>query len=464
MSDMTAMQSYGAVGTLFSIVNRTSNAVASVEWHLYRKTSDGRVVYEGQEQRTEVTRHAALNLLNKPNRFMTRQEFMEAVQQHIDLTGEGWIFLEYGSSKALGPLSMWPMRPDRVEVVESATDFIAGYIYTSPDGHKVPLGVDEVIQIRMPNPVDPYRGIGPVQSILIDLDSSRYSAEWNRNFFLNGAQPGGIITVPDGLSDAQFEEMCMRWDEQHKGVANAHRVAVIEHGTYQDVKFSQSDMQFIELRNQSRDIIREAFGISKFMLGLVDDVNRATADASEYTFAKNLTVPRCDRWKGAFNNDLLAAFGSTGKGLEFDYDSPVEEDDQANADVLMKRATAAKTLVDAGFKPKDVLVACELPEMGYEKPKPPPQLAPPGTAGQDPTQQDHQQAGDLANRVLNAQRYVAVEEMDEDTCGPCREVNGKLYKNLAAAREDYPDGTGYINCVGAKYGHPCRGHAVKRKG
>lgn len=470
------MSKYAAVGTLFAIVNRTSNATAAVDWKLYRKTSDGRVVYEGQEQRTEVTRHAALTLLNKPNRFMTRQEFVETVQQHIDLTGEGWIYLAYGSYRGAGPIEMWPLRPDRMDVVESGADFISGYTYTTPDGTKVPLGVDEVIQIRMPNPIDPYRGVGPVQSILIDLDSSRYSAEWNRNFFINGAQPGGIIKVSKRLSDKEFNEMCMRWDEQHKGVANSHRVAIIEEGEYTDVKFSQKDMEFIELRNQSREIIREAFGISKFMLGLVDDVNRATADASEYSFAKNLTVPRCNRWKGAFNNDLLAAFGAAGSNLEFDYESPVEEDDASNASIMVQKATAAKLLADAGWKPDDVLKTVELPPMKYDQAlkKVPVAVPPPSAPSTDPAYTEQPvpgQGGDpnLANflkfqEVMNAQRYVASEVMDQDTCGPCAAVDGKPYKNLAATREDYPDGTGYAGCIGNKYGNTCRGHAVKRKG
>ncbi|KKK81335.1 hypothetical protein LCGC14_2814460, partial [marine sediment metagenome] len=64
------------------------------------------------------------------------------------------------------------------------------------------MGVDDVVQLKMPNPLDPYRGMGPVQSILADLDSERYSAAWNRNFFINGAEPGGIIEVDRRLDDA----------------------------------------------------------------------------------------------------------------------------------------------------------------------------------------------------------------------------------------------------------------------
>jgi len=184
------MRAMSAVGTLFAIVDRTSNATALVDWKLYRKAKSGR-----KEDRTEVTSHAALDLWNRPNPFMPRQEFVESSTQHYDLTGETpWVI-----SRAPGfsvPLEMWPVRPDRITPVPDREKFLKGYVYTSPDGEQIPLELNEVIFLRRPNPLDPYRGLSPVLSILPDLDTSRYAAEWSRAFFQNSAQPGGIIEVP----------------------------------------------------------------------------------------------------------------------------------------------------------------------------------------------------------------------------------------------------------------------------
>jgi len=360
------MRSMGSVGTLFSIVNRTSTSTAQVEWHLYRKAKSGR-----REDRVEVTSHAALDLWNKPNGFMPRQEFVEVEQQHIDLTGEGWWVIARDPRSPI-PLELWPVRPDRMTPIPSPTDYLVGYVYTGPDGEQVPLGLDEVIQIRMPNPLDTYRGMGPVQAILTDLDATRYSAEWNRNFFLNSAEPGGIIAVDRRLDDDEFDEMRMRWAEQHRGVAAAHRVAIMEQGaTWVERKFSQRDMQFAELRAVSRDVIREAFGMPAFALGEVQDVNRATADASRVWFAEQLTEPRLERFKAALNFELLPLFGATAQGLEFDYDSPVPEDEEAENAALTTRSTAAAVLVEAGYDPAEVLHTVGLPPMTHVAPAPP---------------------------------------------------------------------------------------------
>jgi HK97 family phage portal protein len=361
------MMAMGAVGTLFAITSRLANATSQVDWKLYRKAASGR-----PEDRVEVTRHLALQIWNKPNDFMTRQEFVESFQQHVDLTGEGWLVVER-DSRATFPTGLWYVRPDRIDPVPDPVDFLSGYVYTSPDGQKVPLERNEVIQLRMPNPLTPYRGMGPVQSVMLDVESARYSAEYNRNFFKNSAEPGGIIEMPDGVSDDDFNEMRDRWNEQHRGVSGAHRVAILEGGAkWVDRKYTQRDMQFVELSGLSSEKIREAFAFPKPLLGSVDDVNRANAEAGEVVFARWLIVPRLERIKQALNNDFLPLFGSTGQGLEFDYCNPVPEDQVAENDELTARSNAASTLINAGLDPVGVLSAVGLPEIAYVRTAPQP--------------------------------------------------------------------------------------------
>jgi HK97 family phage portal protein len=367
------MRAMGAVGTLFAIVDRTSTAAAAVDWRLWRKAKSGK-----PEDRVEVVSHLALDIWGKPNDFTTRQELVESGQQHLDLTGEGWLVVARNPAVRSIPLELWPVRPDRMSPVPSRENFLAGYVYSGPDGEQVPLRLDEVIFIRRPNPLDPYRGMGPVQSILTDLDAEKYTAEWNRNFFLNSAEPGGIIEVEKRLSDDEFDELTTRWQEQHRGVARAHRVAVLEQGKWVDRKFTQRDMQFAELRRVSKETIREAFGMPKFAVGDVADINRATAEASKAWFAEQITVPRLERWKQALNNDFLPLFGPTATGLEFDYESPVESDREADNAERVSKADAAQKYIQAGYDGESVKLGLDLPDalVWVGQPAPVPQVEP----------------------------------------------------------------------------------------
>ncbi len=391
------MSAMGGVGTLFAIVNRTSNSTAQVEWKLWRKAASGK-----PEDRTEVTVHAAKTVWDKPNPFMTRQEFVETFQQHLDLTGEAWWTV---GKVGKMPIELWPVRPDRMAPIPDAEKFIRNYEYTDPNGARVPLGTDEVVFLRMPNPLDIYRGMGPVQSMLTTLDSVQYSAEWNLNFFKNGAEPGGIVEVENRLSDDEFDEMTTRWREQHQGVNNAHRVAIIEQGKWVDRKFTNRDMQFVELNSVSRETIREAFGFPLSMLGTSQDVNRAAAEAGEYVFAKYLVVSRLERVKGALNEDFLPLFGKdAAKGLEFDYVNPVPKDEAQEDTKRVSVASATKTYIDLGFDPAEVLDMFELPALKYTKPDPKPTFRPPGDdkpAADEPIEQEPD------NRFRRAMRNAA---------------------------------------------------------
>jgi hypothetical protein len=317
----------------------------------------------------------------------------------------------------------------------------------------------------------------------------------DRAFFRNSAQPGGIIEVPARLSDDEFDEMRTGGPSSTSGVGNAHKVAILEYGKWADRTISQRDMQFVELRGATRDAIREAYGIPSPPSVTSKTSTGVRAEPAKAWFAEQLTVPRLERIKGALNNELLPMYGPTGEGLEFDYCDPVPPDPETEVAELTARTSAYARLVDSGADPRltaDYLGIPEiagdpdramlvrivtgapstapmiLPLLGFNVPQgtvpaASNQAAEPGswtelvagiTGGGD--------SGDGGDPE-NAMRWEAVEHDDDHTCDPCRENDGKLYRNREDAYADYPGGEGYIHCVGAEHGNPCRGRVRKRR-
>ena len=376
------LQSYQGVGTLFAIIDRLATGTASVNWHLYR----GDPSTKFPDPSTEVLKHPAKDLWDHPNPHFSQSDFVETFQQHLDLVGEGWWIV--GRSK-LGfgpPLELWPVRPDKMSPVPDADQFISGYLYKN-GSEAVPLSAEpgkaDVIFLRRPNPLDLYRGAGPVQSILMDLDAERFSAMWNRNFFLNSAEPGGIIEVDRNLSDDEFNEMALRWQEQHQGVANAHRVAILEKGKWVERKYTQRDMQFALLRQSNREVIMLAYGFPKSLLGVTETVNRSTAEAEEMVFARWLLRPRLERIKQALNEKLLPLFGASGQGVYFSYENPEPPDHAQETLDLTAKTNAAKVLIDSGFDPIEVCEYLDLPLTTFSKPAPAPNPFAAPTPGAD---------------------------------------------------------------------------------
>lgn len=360
-------------GTLYAIVQRTIEGYAEVDWRLYRVPRDGRRRYDpgtsgAQDNRVEVTRHPALDLWRRPNDFLTGCAFREICQQHEELTGEQyWVLVKQGGLV----VEMWPVRPDRMFPVPHPTKYLAGYIYRSPDGEEIPLAVDDVIAVRNPNPLDIYRGLSAVASVMTDLDATTQASEYTSSWFRNGAAPGGIIQAEQNISDEDFDQLQARWRETHQGVNNANRVAILEAGmTWQNTNVTHNDMQLVELKESTRETIREAFGFPKAMMGATDDVNKANAYAGEVLFARWIVKPRLVRVRDALNHFLLPMFGRSAEGLEFDFVNPVPEDDEISAQVLLNKAQSAKFLADTGlWEAADILSTVGLPEMA-ELPEP----------------------------------------------------------------------------------------------
>jgi HK97 family phage portal protein len=370
----TQLNTMSSTGTLYAIIQLLSTgAHATGTWKMLKKNRDGRVRYsshdKGSDQRLEVLQHPALSLWNNPNPFMTGEQFREIGWQYMELVGEWYWILNRGPSGTGIPIEMWPVRPDRMEPVPDPKKFLAGWIYTGPNGEIVPLLPSEVIQLKYPNPLDMYRGMSAIQALLADIDSAKYTAEWSRNFFLNSATPGGIVTFQKRLSDTEFNEFTARWREQHAGVARGHRVGVLEQGaTWDNNTYTMQDMQFVELRNLSRDVIREAYRIHQAMLGNSEDVNRANAQTAEEIHVAWHEIPRLKRQRTVLNNMFLPMWGDTSLNREMDFDDPSPTSAQDANDELTAKSKALVLLVEAGFDAHEACQVVGLPDMSWSMP------------------------------------------------------------------------------------------------
>ncbi len=459
----TFMRQYAMSGTLYGIVSLLAESTATPKWHLYKNPpADGRRRYAtgdtGSDQRVEVVQHAAIQLVNNPNPFHSRFEFFEGAQQHEELTGETFWVLD---TEMGFPTSMWYVRPDRMEPVPDPNDYLVGWIYTGPTGEQVPLKRSEVILEKRPDPMDPYRGAGPVQSIMPNIQQQRYATEYQRNLFLNGADPGGVITVPNRLNDREFDELIERWRESHRGVARAGHIGVLEDGmNWMPSPTTNKDMEYGNLRLANRDELREAWRIHKAMMGSSDDVNRANAQTAQEVFVAWQVLPRLNRRRDTFNSKLLPLFKASGVGVEFDYDDPSPVNAETAATELLQKSQAAVALVGAGFDPADVLEVVGLPDMDMGE-------VAAAAAPESPALPPAVPATPVDNResvtISNAMRWEAVAHEDDHTCDACSANDGKLYRNREAAYADYPEGSSYVNCIGAQFGNSCRCTVRKRR-
>lgn len=334
-----------------------SLTVSGIEWRLFQ-THTGRGKISGPDPSKQVLDHQCVRLWNRPNDFMTGNFFRQYSQLHLELTGlVYWVVVK----NSLGiPVSMWPVKRTSMVPVPDPGRYLIGYVYLGPDNENIPLQLDEVIPLQDVDPTDPLGGVAPAEPLATDMESGRLTSQFKRNYFENSANPGGIIQLDNdtNLSDDEFEELSDRWAEQHRGVRNAHRVAIIERGKWVQNNQSLKDLMLPDLRQDDRNAVYEGYRVPKSMIGVTEDVNRANAEAAEYVYAKYQLVPKLNRIRDALNVFLLPMFQSAANGQYYwDYDNPIPKDWQADAETTKANAQAVAQLVLAGFDPNAAMEA-----------------------------------------------------------------------------------------------------------
>lgn len=364
------LEAFTATATLYGVVTKLAQMTVAPEWNLCRKpASPGDEPIPLTGARAENA--APLKVLRKPNGVphMTRTYVMSGCQQTRDLVGEMYLVVVRAGGI---PVELWPVRPDRITPVTSITKLIAGYLYRSPDGEEIPLRVEDVLSMISPSPLDPIRGQGTIGALAADLAENSAQSVWSAATYRNSANPGGVITFDRQLNDTEWAQFVERWRFQHQGAQNAGRVAILEGATFTPISYSQKDMQFVESRNLTRQAIFDAYGFPKFGIGDVDDVNRASADASLTLMAQTLTVPRLNDWRTLLNERFLPMFGPAWRDYCFEYESPIPPDSESERLDLSARTTAFKTLIDARVDALQASEVCGLPPLTVSEPPPPP--------------------------------------------------------------------------------------------
>jgi len=304
----------------YACMNVIADAVASINFHLYKSTSKGEL--------EELFDHELLDLLNKVNSQTSKHDHLWTTTAYLEASGEAPWLLDIVNGK---PQSIYLLRPDRLTInfSKESDKLIDSYAYEKSNLEKVPIEPEELIFLKYPNPKNLFRGYGTLEAIKRTFDIDEFSEEWNKMFFYNSARPDTVFKMPDGitLTDDQIKRMKADIRNNYSGQENARKFMLLEGGV--DIKEfgrSQKDMDFDKQLKFVRDKILAVFRVPKSILGITEDVNRANAEASYYVFAKYCIKPKMQKIVEQLNEFLVPMYGDD---LILDFEDPVPEDQES---------------------------------------------------------------------------------------------------------------------------------------
>lgn len=298
-----------------AVVDRIASDLATISGKLLKVEEDG--------TETEITSHRFLDFMEQPNPLyeMTSSAIWRLHEIYLMLVGESFFLIERDERNR--PVELWNVPPHWVNM----TPYLGSPTYTivSPGGLTMQVPVDDMFVMKQLNPLDPFlRGLGIAESIADEVEIDEYAAKFQKRFFYNDATPPVVFLMPDATND-QRDAFLARWNQKHRGVENSHRAAAFSGRV--DVKELGSsngkNLSFVESRIAIRDAVLEHFGVPREIMGITENSNRATADAAQYIYAKNVLAPRIKMREEAINKQLLPLFGD---GLIWRFDPVIPYD------------------------------------------------------------------------------------------------------------------------------------------
>lgn len=303
----------------YTCAYKNAFSVAQVPLKLYQKVPGEK----NQTELEEITEHPFLELMQNVNPHFNKFELKSLTSIFLDITGNAywWVIRDN-----LGvPRLIWNLPAQWIKIIPNKNNFIDGFVMTVPGkGEKIPFDAEDIIHFKFPSVFDVHYGCPPMYGAAYDIDLNKQFKTFGINYLLNNAQPSGVLVADDALNKEQRDRLQLAWKMRHQGTNNAGKIAILEAGLkYQKIGSGIGEMKFDGVNKGIRDGILAAFGVPASKLGLVEDVNRANADANDYTYQKETISPRLSLIEEKLNEKMMPWYDPA---LVVKFDNPVPED------------------------------------------------------------------------------------------------------------------------------------------
>lgn len=281
--------------------------------------------YRGQRDKPEVLRDQdeLAALVRQPNEFMSWYELQELLITYLELDGNAYLYK--ARERPGGPVKgLYPLRPDAMRPVPKGGDLL-GYVYEPLSGaERKPFLVDEIIDIKYPNPVDMFEGLGrgrpPLMAAAYVGDVDNATTRFLKQFFDNAVVPFGLLKSKQKLAENEINRIRARLRAQYAGLTHWGDVMILDaDADYQRLGLSMQELGFEDLdaRNEAR--LCMVLKVPPILVGAKVGLDRSTfANYGEarQSFWEDTMIPLYRRFEDQLNLQLASEW----PGLWLAYD------------------------------------------------------------------------------------------------------------------------------------------------
>jgi HK97 family phage portal protein len=307
-------------GIVYSCVDLRAKTVARAKFRIYREID----IDEFEEIEKS---HPAVRFFRNLNPMLTRYEFFYKLMAHLDLAGNAYIYFPQFPDGKLR--EAWLIPPQSVRIVaKNAVELDHYEVYLG--GEVIKFKPEEILHLKYPDPNSQFYGKGPLQAILISVEADEFMRIYWKQFFENASVPRLVLEAEPGTSVQTIEKFREDLKLLYSGLQNAGKTPILPPGLkVRPISATPAEMDWIKSRQVTLEEITLAFQVPKTKLGLETGVNRAIAEASDYTFKADVIEPILLMLDESFTKFFSKYFG---ENIVIKHDSIVPKD----REVLLK--------------------------------------------------------------------------------------------------------------------------------
>lgn len=256
-------------------------------------------------------------LLEEPNQYNTRYDYIERLIQHLELSGNAmWVKLR---GKVLGmpgyktPFELWPLFPQSVEVERDGQVPLKYHYYPdgklvneSTEGHYDPA---DVIHFGYPAPGDALWGMSPLMAAARSVDTDSMSARFQLNSMSNRGVTDYLISFEEKLSKKDYMQARKMMRENRTGPDNARAPWLLGNSArVQQLSLSPVELDYIRTRGFNRQAICSIFNVYPPVIAVMEGYGLSSVDTILKHHWTQTMIPLLDKLQAVLNQSLAAEF------------------------------------------------------------------------------------------------------------------------------------------------------------
>ena len=278
----------------FAAVKLISEDIAGLPFGVYANLPGGGRAVQSSHPLHPILRDA-------PNPYMTSFTFREVLQAHVLTWGNGYAEIEYSNNGDV--LALWPLRPDRMEVLVDSSANRPLYRYSKSNGQKVDLRWDQVFHVHGLG-FDGLQGYSVISKARGLLGMALSGEKYKQNEFRKGVVPPAVLKTSGKLSPEAKQNLRESWDS----LDHRDRVAILEEGLdLQVIGLPGADGEFIQTMGMNRSLVATLFRLPPHMLSDVSGSTSWGTGIEQQTIGYTTFTLRSHvkRWEAAVDLKLL---------------------------------------------------------------------------------------------------------------------------------------------------------------